>query len=180
MCTEIYSGCPSCSAPHDELRYETYGRVSLSYTVDEDGDTDGPADHGDVEDDDCDGHLYCCNCGESEFTIKTDLVPDSCDCEECDPNPDPVAFSYDDEWLVIERVTRYRMNLGEDAPPEILKLNERQSLCRLPVRVDRAKIVMEWVEANRLTDNIYMRLTEPRPAHRSLAVPEPTETEAIA
>lgn len=181
MCENAYSGCPHCSASTESIRAEATAYIAVSYELDDDGDVAWHTrECGDIDDDNCALTLYCINCGESEFDVEHDIVPDGCDCEECEPSALPATDDYHAEWLVIERIDfdgRVPDDLWDDAPIEVRTLYTRRTLARLPVRVDRATTVMEWVEANLPSDTIFMRLTEPEPAHRDLAIPDPTENQ---
>lgn len=179
MCEETYSGCPNCKADTDEIRWEATAYATVSYSIDSDGDPYDRLDVGELEDNG-EGSLYCTNCGESDFNLESDLIPEDCSCEECEPEPVPATDNYDEDWLIIERpphATMVDLALLANAPDEVRKLYERRSICRLPVRVDRATVVMEWVEANLPSDSLYMRLTTPPPNLRGLAVPEPTDNQ---
>lgn len=174
MCEEAYSGCPSCHARTENIRSEATVSVSVSYDIDDDGDPVwGTREEWDSDEEYAEFRLYCTNCGECDFRLETDIAPEDCDCDECQPPTTPPLTNYADEWLTIERVNDRPVTLPDDTPPEIHALYRRRTLRHLPVRVDRATVVMDWVERNLPDDHVFMRLTTPHPAHRHLAVPEP-------
>lgn len=173
MCEESYSGCPYCDAAVEEVVYQTTGYMSVEYPVDSAGEPyfgDGPCWQDDALEPSDSGHLYCNNCGASGFELRDGIIPEGCECEECCPGEQQLedAGGADDIVLLARAISvspelvssmTYKLN-RENIPAEIDALLKRQSVWRIPVRRERGKVILEWLEHQRPSIRNYFALQD--------------------
>lgn len=194
MCELSYVACGGCDQPASELRWiEVYDRAErLVHSVDEDGDSRGDGEYEDCgESNLSNSYFECPHCGWEGNNLDQECVPDYCECRECqppEPDEEPPDHQRDEIVLLVRSDDSQRIDLPEDAPPELVRLLTDRTISRFPVPRWRAtQIYTRWLDCeddvpvgvNFDTDDVSEELVQDLLLPYDYDVPEENDPEQI-